>query len=94
VYLSSVTSKEDMRALIRNERRLELCFEGFHFWDLRRWNSDLTETVQGVKISKNRQTREIVDVERRVFDNDFMRYGPVPQNEVLKYSELIQNKGW
>ena len=26
-------SKEKMRELIRNERRIELCFEGFRFWD-------------------------------------------------------------
>lgn len=28
---------DEMEELIRNERRLELCFEGFRFWDLRRW---------------------------------------------------------
>lgn len=37
----------DMRKLIRNERRLELCFEGFRFWDLRRWNEKLTEPARG-----------------------------------------------
>ena len=31
-------SKEKMRELIRNERRLELCFESFRFWDIRRGN--------------------------------------------------------
>ena len=43
-----------MRELIRNERRLELCFEGFRFWDLRRWKvpmEKLTETAKGVRIS-------------------------------------------
>jgi len=93
-YLSSISSKDDMRELIRNERRLELCFEGFHFWDLRRWSSDLTETVKGVDISKDKTTHQIVDVEPRAFNNAFMHYGPIPQNEVIKYSELIQNKGW
>ena len=36
--------------------RIELCFENFRFWDLRRWNVDLTklnETALGVEISKN-----------------------------------------
>src|SRR5690606_4553391 len=36
-FLAEVTSKEDMRDLIRNERRLELSFEGHRFWDIRRW---------------------------------------------------------
>jgi hypothetical protein len=83
-----------MRELIRNERRLELCFEGFHFWDLRRWKEDLTETAKGININKANTSFSIVDIEQRVFDNAFMHYGPLPQTEVIKYSELIQNQGW
>lgn len=44
-------SKDKMRELIRNERRLELCFENHRFWDLRRWNANLTEAAKGVKIT-------------------------------------------
>jgi hypothetical protein len=33
-YLNELTTMEEMRELIRNERRLELSFEGFRFWDL------------------------------------------------------------
>ena len=91
-YLASVSTKEDMRELIRNERRLELCFEGFRFWDLRRWKANLTETAKGVNINKTTYT--VVDVERRAYNNDFMHYGPVPQTEVVKYNALRQNKGW
>lgn len=39
-----------MRKLIRNERRLELAFEGFRFYDLRRWNLPLGETARGVRL--------------------------------------------
>lgn len=91
-YLASISTQEDMRKLIHNERRLELCFEGFRFWDLRRWNADLTETVKGVQINGN--SFSPVDVESRDYDNSFMHYGPLPQSEVLKYNALIQNKGW
>jgi len=31
-YLASITTQADMRELIRNERRIELCFEGQRFW--------------------------------------------------------------
>lgn len=93
-YLASIGSTGEMRELIKNERRLELCFEGFHFWDLRRWKEDLTETVKGVNINKANTTFSVVDIEPRVFDNEFMHYGPLPQTEVIKYSELIQNQGW
>jgi len=93
-YLASITTKDDMRPLIRNERRLELCFEGFRFWDLRRWNLDLTEAAQGVNINNAGTSFNVVDVEKRVYDNDYMRYGPIPLTEILKFNALIQNKGW
>jgi len=93
-YLASITTKEVMRDLIRNERRLELCFEGFHFWDLRRWKADLTVPAKGVNINQMGTTFNVVDVEPRVYDNKYMYYGPIPQNEVVKYNAIIQNKGW
>jgi hypothetical protein len=90
-YLASLTTKEQMRELIRNERRLELSFEGFRFWDLRRWNSDLTETAKGISISGNVYTP--VDVENRVYSSNAL-FGPIPLTEILKFPGLIQNKGW
>ncbi|RDV17191.1 RagB/SusD family nutrient uptake outer membrane protein [Pontibacter diazotrophicus] len=91
-YLESVQSdKEAMRALIRNERRLELCFEGFRFWDLRRWNEDLTETARGVRIEN--ENHETIPVEARVYGS-YMNYGPLPYSEVLKFDALSQNVGW
>jgi hypothetical protein len=89
-YLASVTTKEDMRKLIHNERRLELCFEGFRFWDLRRWRDPLTEQAKGVVINNNTYT--IQPVENRQYA-DYMYYGPIPLTEVLK-ANLQQNKGW
>ena len=80
-----------MRELIRNERRLELCFEGFRFWDLRRWKADLNETVKGMKIEAGKYS--VVDVEKRDY-KDYMFWGPIPYSETLKFDQLIQNKGW
>jgi len=89
-YLASISSKEDMRTLIHNERRLELCFEGFRFWDLRRWKEDLTEPAYGVRITGNNYV--VQPVEARQYQ-DYMYYGPLPYNEVLK-ADLVQNNGW
>ncbi len=89
-YLASISSKEDMRKIIRNERRLELCFEGFRFWDLRRWKENISEPAKGVVISGN--TYQIIEVEPRKYD-DYMYYAPIPYEEVIKMN-LIQNKGW
>ncbi|WP_240904781.1 RagB/SusD family nutrient uptake outer membrane protein [Sphingobacterium sp. SGR-19] len=91
-YLETIKNdQEAMRELIRNERRLELCFEGFRFWDLRRWQSPLNETAQGVSIQNN--VHNIIDVENRRYDN-YMHYGPIPYSEILKYDNLRQNQGW
>jgi len=90
VYLTSITGKDDMRKLIRNERRLELSFEGFRFWDLRRWKENLTEPAKGVIITNN--VFNIRTVENRQY-SDFMYYGPIPILEALK-ANLQQNKGW
>ncbi len=81
--------KTKMRELIHNERRLELCFEGFRFWDLRRWKDDLTETARGYDVS----TGEEFEVESRSYNED-MTFGPIPYSECLKYDKLEQNKGW
>jgi hypothetical protein len=90
-YLATISGKEQMRALIRNERRIELCFEGFRFWDLRRWKDDLTEPAKGVSI--NGTTYTYFNVENRAYDNSYMHYGPIPDKEVVKFN-FVQNKGW
>ncbi|WP_436415488.1 RagB/SusD family nutrient uptake outer membrane protein [Petrimonas sp.] len=90
-YLNSINDKETMRQLIQNERRLELCFEGFRFWDLRRWKKDLTEPVRGVHI--NRGTYSFFTVEERAYDNSYMIYGPIPNSEIVKFG-ITQNAGW
>ncbi|MCM1489839.1 MAG: RagB/SusD family nutrient uptake outer membrane protein [Muribaculum sp.] len=91
-YLESVKGdKEKMRELIRNERRLELCFENKRFWDLRRWKANLNETATGMEI--NGTSYKKFDVEKRDF-KDYMIYGPLPYSDVLKFSNLEQNAGW
>ena len=89
-------SKEKMRELIRNERRLELCFENHRFWDLRRWQADLNQTAKGMQITTGADGALIfnpIDVEGRSFQN-YMYYGPIPYTEVRKWSNLSQNEGW
>ena len=99
VYLEDCASDQNkMTDLIRNERRLELCFENKRFWDLRRWKMPINETVKGMQIDRNEETGEltytVVDIEARKFDSSYQWYGPIPYSEVLKWSNLKQNKGW
>jgi len=95
-YLASLSNQEQMRELIRNERRIELSFEGFRFWDMRRWTLNLNETTKGMKIEGTSPnfTYTIVDVDTRNYVTPQMWYGPIPYRETLKYSGLKQNAGW
>ena len=92
------SDKNKMTDLIRNERRIELCFENKRFWDLRRWMLPLDETVRGMKIERDEETGilsyTIIDVEERKYDSSYQWYGPIPKGEVLKWNKLKQNKGW
>ena len=97
-YLESIKSDKDkMRDLIRNERRIELCFEGHRFWDLRRWKANLNEPVKAMQIKTEggKKVYKVVDVtnEQRAY-KDYMYYGPLPESEIMKWSNLLQNDGW
>jgi hypothetical protein len=88
--------KAKMRDLIRNERRIELCFENKRFYDLRRWNLPINVSAKGVQVDKNADETlkyTYLDVEPRQFE-DYQNFGPIPNSEVLQWSELKQNKGW
>ena len=91
-YLESAKNNRDMMTeLIRNERRLELCFEGFRFWDLRRWKANINEAAQGINLQNG--TYSPTNVENRLYQ-EYMYFGPIPHSEILKWDALIQNKGW
>lgn len=96
-YLESIKSDQTkMRELIRNERRIELCFENKRFYDLRRWKADLNETAKGLQISKlgdGTITYTPIEVELRKYE-PYMNYGPIPYSEIRKWSLLEQNAGW
>ena len=93
VYVNGL-NKTQMTDLIRNERRIEMCFEEQRFWDMRRWNmiTDMKKPVSGVEISADGNTFKYREVESRKY-SDYQIYGPIPYGETLKYS-LIQNQGW
>lgn len=84
-------SKEAMRTLIRNERRLELCFENIRFWDLRRWKANLNEPAYGMRIEGTNYTK--FEVDKRNYA-EYMIYGPLPYGDILKFSAIEQNAGW
>ena len=70
---------------------IELALEGYRYWDLRRWNLNLSQTAMGVSIEDN--NFDYINVENRAYQ-DYMQYGPVPYSELLKFEALQQNEGW
>ncbi|RQO65248.1 RagB/SusD family nutrient uptake outer membrane protein [Pedobacter sp. KBW06] len=94
-------SKEQMRTMIRNERRIELAFEEHRFWDIRRWKiaeTVLNGTLKGMKITMNPDKTLSYDpnmvVQTVTFDAARMYLYPVPYLEIQKNSALVQNQGW
>ena len=54
LQISKLSTQELLRAKIRKERRIELAFEGFRYFDVLRWgtaNTELNRSFTGVKLS-------------------------------------------
>lgn len=91
-YLASISTESEMRELIRNERRIELSFEGHRFWDLRRWGLSLNEAAEGLFFNGSSYL-PLPSVEVRNYQ-PFAIYLPIPNNEVLRFPAIEQNNGW
>ncbi len=83
---------------VKNERRIETCFEGMRFYDLRRWSTSLDELnkpVHKASIVKNQDGSFTYNLNQEVEIRSFRSaYLPIPFNEVLRMSTLVQNEGW
>lgn len=97
--LTAGMTKEQMRTVIQNERRVELAFEESRYWDIRRWK--LAETTMnqqrtGVSIAKVGSTLNYnpINVLTTRFDAPKMYLYPIPYDEVQKNPNMKQNPGW
>ena len=93
---SGLTQKE-VRKLIRQERFVELCFEGKRWFDLRRWMDEetLKQPLRAVEITKNGSgfTYHPYKLEERAFAKKLYFY-PIPQSELNKLPDWVQNPLW
>jgi hypothetical protein len=97
--LKANMTQDEMRAVIQNERRIELAFEESRYWDIRRWK--LAETVMnqprtGVSITQNGTgfLYNNINVLTTKFVSPKMYLYPIPYDEVLKNPNMKQNPGW
>lgn len=93
--LPASLTKDQMRDMIRNERRVELAFEGHRFFDVRRWMiAEETDgkTMTGMEVVRDGAavTFNRFNVRKRNF-HKAMYFWPIPYAEVAKSPELLQN---
>jgi len=102
-------SVEEFRQELRNERRVELAFEGHRFYDVRRWKViDKTEgIVTGMYITQKPDNannsdsegytyKRIIVQKRNITDSKYLIM-PIPRTEELKFAKVgreWQNTGW
>ena len=88
-----------IRERIRNERRVELCFEGHRFFDVRRWKLGelyFNKPVTGMRITIDGSgaiNYSRFEVEKRYFQEKNYLY-PFSQNTINRQPALVQNTGY
>lgn len=99
----------DMRTEIRRERKVELAFEGFEYWDLLRWKTaeiELPKAILGPKYFQAEMplvTNPVLDANGNIILEAASKRGfnvqrgylwPIPTNEIALNPNLTQNPGW
>lgn len=99
-------SKEEMRTIIRQERQIELSYEGHRSWDVRRWKiakQEFDQDVKGWEIT-GKTTEEFYRVSNGVatpdvivtrnFPSEKYSLWPLSITELQKNKNLVQTDGW
>jgi hypothetical protein len=97
-YPSKPLTKEGLREIIRQERMIELAFEGKRFWDIRRWKTAykwLNEPIRGL----NSEGASIEDFNtiRTLYVPQFSAKDylfPIRQYNLQVNPNLVQNPYW
>ena len=89
--LSVKSSKESMLKAVLDERRLELAFEGFRFFDLAR--HDMIKDVHNSMSDPSSPNYDSYWQKRTPLTDETILF-PVPQTAIHKNSNLTQNPGY
>jgi hypothetical protein len=95
-------SQDEMRARIQHERRIELAFETERYFDTHRWKiapATQGRPIHGMNIAEGTSIQDNsfykrTFVENRVFVSPKHYLWPIPQNEINRNPNLVQNPGW
>jgi hypothetical protein len=96
--LTVIGSQSQMRDIVRNERMVELAFEGLRYFDIMRWKiaeNVMPGKVYGLTYLENNilKTVEVTAFEK-VFNKNKHYLWPIPQTEKVLNPNLSQNPGW
>jgi starch-binding outer membrane protein, SusD/RagB family len=98
--LKANMTQDEMRAVVRNERRIELAFEDHRWHDIRRWkiamvtNNQFNKVMKITKNSNGTYTYERLESIRRHNFRPEMYLMPIPDAEINKMPAMLQNPGW
>lgn len=96
--VNSGKSQNELRDLVRNERAVELAFEGLRLYDMYRWKTgeDKVGLVEGFEyLDAVSGTNKIWSLGiKRYFNQDRDYLWPIPQREIDLNKNITQNKGW
>jgi starch-binding outer membrane protein, SusD/RagB family len=91
-------SKETFRERIRNERSVELAFEGHRWFDIRRWyvahKPEYLQPAMGLKFSIDQTNFRPFVMQKRVFENPKHYFLPFRTSDTYLYEGFNQNPGW
>lgn len=88
-------SNDDFWQRYKNERMVELAFEGHRFWDVRRWKEGGFTSIRRMEITLNDDgTFTYTPSVKSLVWDDKMYFFPVPDVERRKNPNLTQNEGW
>ncbi len=97
---SGVYSQSQLRQIVRDERVRELCFEGLHYFDIRRWKTAET-VIPGMLLGMTYTdiaTGQLKSISLpgyvRSFDKNKEYLWPIPQKELDLNHSLTQNPNW
>jgi hypothetical protein len=99
--LAAGLTQAQMREEIRNERQVELAFEYQRYFDTRRWKiAEQTDAgpFEGMNVDGGRSVNDPDFYKRTVFETRVFKkayyFFPMPQSEIDRNKNLVQNPGW
>lgn len=97
--ITGITTQAELRKIVRDERLVELAFEGLRYFDIRRWRIAeyvIPGIVYGMTYSDQNNVLKMISMPgfMKVFDKDRHYLWPIPLKEIELNPLLTQNPNW